>query len=116
MNAEDLRQLSNASAEDPATGGVTRTNVGCFDPSFDTKTATCRAWTSDATRTGEEVRSIPAWSQARQPVFDLVPPATAGDTAHEEVVVTFEVRGGGLLVDSTVVDDGTNDGVYQAAE
>lgn len=52
----------------------------------------------------------------QQPVFDLVPPATAGNTVHDDFLVTFEVEGGGLLVYSTVVDNRTNDGVYQAAE
>ena len=116
LSSGSLLQLSNASAEDRAMGIGKRTNVGTFNPSFDTKSVTIRAWTSNATLIGEETRSIPAWSQVQQPVFDLVPPTTAGDTVHEDFLVTFEVQGGGLLVYSTVVDNRTNDGVYQAAE
>ena len=111
-----LLQLSTASAEDRAKGMGRRTNVGYFNPSFDTKSVTFRAWTSNATLIGEVVRSIPAWSQVQQPVFDLIPPSTAGNSVHDDFLVTFEVQGGGLLVYSTVVDNGTNDGVYQAAE
>ncbi len=111
-----LLQLSNASAEDRAKGMGRRTNVGYFNPSFDTKSVTFRAWTSNATLIGEVVRSIPAWSQVQQPIFDLIPPSPGGSSAHEDFLVTFEVQGGGLLVYSTVVDNGTNDGVYQAAE
>jgi len=111
-----LLQLSNASAEDRAMGKGKRTNVGYFNPSFDTKTVRFRAWTPNATLIGEELRSIPAWSQVQQPVFDLVKPTTAGNTVHDDFLVTFEVQGGGLLVYSTVVDNRTNDGVYQMAE
>ncbi|MBK9374256.1 MAG: hypothetical protein IPN03_11130 [Holophagales bacterium] len=116
LSGGSLLQLANASAEDRAMGKGKRTNVGYFNPSFDTKTVTFRAWTSNATLIGEEVRSIPAWSQVQQPVFDLVPPTTAGNTVHDDFLVTFEVQGGGLLVYSTVVDNKTNDGVYQAAQ
>ena len=62
------------------------------------------------------VRSIPAWSQVQQPAFDLIPPTSPGDSVHGDFLVTFEVQGGGLLVYSTVVDNKTNDGVYQMAE
>ncbi len=116
LTSGTLLQLSNASEADRARGVGKRTNVGYFNPSFDTKSVRLRAWTSNATLIGEEVRSIPAWSQVQQPVFDLVPPASAGNTVHDDFLVTFEVEGGGLLVYSTVVDNKTNDGVYQAAE
>lgn len=116
LTSGTLLQLSNASAEDRAMGKGKRTNVGYFNPGFDTKSVRFRAWTSNATLIGEEVRSIPAWSQVQQPVFDLVKPTVAGNSVHDDFLVTFEVQGGGLLVYSTVVDNKTNDGVYQAAE
>ena len=116
LSSGSLLQLSSASADDRAMGKGKRTNIGYFNPSFDTKSVTFRAWTSDATLIGEVTRSIPAWSQVQQPVFDLIPPTTPGNTVHDDFLVTFEVQGGGLLVYSTVVDNRTNDGVYQAAE
>lgn len=116
LTSGSLLQLSNASAVDRAAGKGKRTNVGYFNPSAVAKSVTFRAWTANATLIGEEVRSVPAWSQVQQPVFSLVPPATPGDTVHDDFLVTFEVQGGGLLVYSTVVDNKTNDGVYQAAE
>lgn len=116
LTSGTLLQLSNASAQDRAAGKGKRTNVGYFNPSFDTRTVRFRAWTPNATLIGEELRSIPAWSQVQQPVFDLIKPATAGNTVHGDFLVTFEVQGGGLLVYSTVVDNKTNDGVYQMAE
>ncbi len=111
-----LLQLSNARDLDRASGIGTRTNVGYFNPGFETKSVLFRAFTSDGTLIGEMRRSIPAWSQVQEPVFSLIPPARAGDTQHGDFYVTFEVEGGGLLVYSTVVDNGTNDGVYQMAE
>lgn len=111
-----ILQLSNARAEDRAAGIGARTNIGYFNPSAQAKSALFRAWTSDGRLIGETRRAIPAWSQVQEPVFSLVAPTVPGDTAHLDFYVTFEVDGGGLLVYSTVVDNKTNDGVYQAGE
>ncbi len=116
LAAGNLLQLSNSSDADRAMGKGSRTNLGYFNPSFDTKTVTFRAYTPTGVLIGQELRSIPAWSQIQQAVFSLIPPSTAGNTVHADFYVTFEVQGGGLLVYSTVVDNKTNDGVYQAAQ
>lgn len=111
-----LLQLSNARDEDRAAGMGTRTNVGYFNPGFEAKSVLFRAFTPDGRLIGEMRRAIPAWSQVQEPVFSLISPSTPGDTSHSDFYVTFEVEGGGLLVYATVVDNRTNDGVYQMAE
>ena len=75
-------------------GKGSRTNIGYFNPSFDTKTVTFRAYTPAGVLIGQELRSIPAWSQVQQPAFALIPPSTAGNTVHADFYVTFEVQGG----------------------
>jgi hypothetical protein len=55
-----------------------RTNVGYFNPSRHEERPVPRL-DSERDLIGEVVRSIPAWSQVQQPVFDLIPPSTAGN-------------------------------------
>ncbi len=116
VSSGTLLQLANASVADRASGVGSRTNIGYFNPGFEAKSVLFRAFTPDGRLIGETRRTIPAWSQVQEPVFSLIAPAASGDTAHEDFYVTFEVEGGGLLVYSTVVDNRTNDGVYQMAE
>jgi hypothetical protein len=107
--------LSQASADDVATGKGSRTNVGYFNPNAFSVTATFTARkSSDGSSLGTVTVTIPGFSHAQFPVFSLINTVALADQKQDDFYVSYSVSGGTLFVYAAVGDNVTSDSYYTA--
>jgi hypothetical protein len=104
--------LSTSSVADINARTGFRTNIGYFNPTGATVTATFTAH-NNATGAvlGSRVITIPAFSFAQQGAFELINTVAAGDQVQPNFYVTWSTTGGPLIVYGAVVDNRTGDTV-----
>lgn len=105
-----LSFLSSASDADFAAGRGFRTNLGYFNPSATSVTATLTARrASDGAILGTNTRTIPGFSMLLGNVFDFVPSVT--DRNQNDFYVTWSATGP-VFIFGSVVDNKTGDSLY----
>jgi hypothetical protein len=104
--------LTTSSAADINARIGFRTNIGYFNPTDRTVTATFTARRSeDGSVIGSRTITIPAFGFAQQGAFDLISEVAPGDLAQENFYVTWTSTGGPLFVYAAIVDNRTGDSV-----
>jgi hypothetical protein len=102
---------TNSAADINANIGF-RTNIGYFNPTDQTVTATFTAHaTADGAVLGSRQISIPAFSFVQQGTFDLINTVAAGSQVQPNYYVTWTSTNGPLFVYGAVVDNKTGDSV-----
>lgn len=109
--AATISFLSQASTADINTGTGFRTNIGYFNPSSSTVTATFTARrSSDGVVLGSRTLTIPGFNFAQQGAFALINTVAATDQVQANFYVTWTSTGP-LFVYGAVTDNKTGDAV-----
>jgi hypothetical protein len=87
-----------------------RTSLGYGNASPGPATLTLNAYRTDGTLLGTRTRSVPAWANVFETVFDIIDTVPEDQKIQQDFYVTFHVTGGRVLVYGAVANNSTNDG------